>query len=323
MSNTNISRCRNSGSCGWWSNPQRGASTNTYLIALAVVAVIVVVLVLADRTDGPEDREGEGVAAVETVELAPEQRLNPALFRGQIRALEMALYPSEGANAPSSGGIAAAARRLAEAVRSEGGPSARQAADALSGYAAEVSGTNDVGFTSLDLPAVRASWQELRSVLFQPADWFAGADATAAEVVEQPATDSQESYINDLRRIAFNVTGLVYSGKDEAGYFGEIGVDVAAGSDQAAALREDWLEWAKGWNRRVEIMAATIPPAPDSGAPEDLMQAHRALATAVYQLRLVAMSDDPTGVPSRAERNRLFDSAEEAVTAARTYLTNL
>jgi hypothetical protein len=70
-------------------------------------------------------------------------------------------------------------------------------------------------------------------------------------------------------------------------------------------------------------VAAALPVGTAPDAPTELVDAHRQLATAVHQLRLLAMADSAAGVPSRAERQRYFDSAEGAVESARSLLGDL
>jgi hypothetical protein len=123
--------------------------------------------------------------------------------------------------------------------------------------------------------------------------------------------------------ITTQVADLAASGRDETSYFGEIGVDVAEGTDEAANLGAEWLDWAKGWNQRVEFLAATLPSAPTASAPAELVSAHRALATAIHQLRLVAMTGTGSEVPPRAERTRLFDAADSSIEAARINLSGM
>ena len=304
-----------------WTDRQCGASTNTYLLVLLALAAIVVIAITF--TGGPGEESGEAdterPAAADVPALA--ERLDPALYRGQIEGLEAALYRQGTVDVTAARHIHHAARLLADAVRDGGEPAGPVAARAITEFADSVIQPEDVGFASLDLPATRARWSALRGRLFRSADWFVGGGSTGPSRRAAPPT--KEATVNDLRRLVESVTDLIISGRGETSYFGEVGVDVEEMSREAESLREDWEEWARGWSKRVEFVAASLPVSTAADAPTELVEAHRELATSVHQLRLVAEADSASGVPSRAERQRLFDAAERAVQNARGLLSDL
>jgi hypothetical protein len=304
-----------------WNEPQRGASTNTYLLALLVLAVIVALAIVFFGGEGEQAEDADSARSAAAVVLAPGERLDPALYRTEIEALEATLYRVGTADATTARHIHYAARRLADAVLDERETAAPRAARAITSFADGVLQPDDVGFATLDLPATRGQWTQLRGRLFRPADWFAGGAASGPAVRSGP--DTKEASVNDLRRLVETVTDLINSGRDETGYFGEIGVDVEEMSNQAASLRSDWEEWARGWSQRVETVAASLPVRTAADAQTELVEAHRQLSTAIHQLRLVAMTDSATGVPPRAERQRYFDAAQRAVGSARSLLSVL
>ncbi len=304
-----------------WAGPQRGASTNTYLVALLVLAAIVALAIVFSGGRGGDSEEADSARSAGPVVLATAERLDPALYRGHIEALEAALYRQGAADVTAARHIHHAARRLADEVRDGGEAAGPVAASAITNFADGVLQPDDVGFATLDLPATRTRWTGLRDRVFRSADWFVGG--TAAGPVARTGPDTKEANVNDLRRLVETLTDLIESGRGETGYFGEIGVDVEEMSREADSLREDWEEWARGWSSRVEYVAAALPVRTAADAPTELVEAHRELATAIHQLRLIAMADSVSGVPSRAERQRLFDAAEGAVQSARGLLSVL
>ena len=301
-----------------WADPQRGASTNTYLLALLVLAAIVALAIVFSGGRGEESGDADSHRSAGAVVLATAERLDPALYRGHIEALEAALYRQETADVNDARHIHHSARRLADAVADEGNPAGLMASRAITNFADRILQPDDVGFATLDLPATRSRWSELRGRLFLPADWFVGGAASGPAARTGP--DTREASVNELRRLVETVTYLINSGRGETGYFGYIGVDVEEMSREAESLREDWEEWARGWSKRVEFVAAALPVRTAPDAPTELVEAHRQLATAIHQLRLLAMADSASGVPSRAERQRFFDSADSAVAVSYTHL---
>lgn len=302
---------------------QRGATTNTYLLALFLLVVGVLLAIYLNKgSDTPGSANRMAMRAA-IVELPPEARLNPALFRGQIVALETALGLGGSVGDPDIGEISRAVLQLADTLQADGGSIALRVAPALYDFAHDLDQFKKVGFSNLDLPAVREHWFQLRSGLFKPANWYASDDVGHSGDLEPGATDSRSELVNDFRVLTMSISDLAMSGRDETSYFGEIGVDVANGSDAAAALTIDWNEWAKGWNHRVEYLAASLPAAPSANAEPELATAHKALATAIHQLRLVAMSDTGAAVPSRTQRTRWFDAADAEVEKARINLSGL
>jgi len=304
-----------------WAGPQCGASTNTYLVALLVLAAIVALLVVLSGGRGEQAEEGDAARSAAADVLATAERLDPALYRGQIEALEAALYRQAAADVNTARHINHSARRLADAVRNGGEAAGPVAARTITDFADSVLQPDDVGFATLDLPATRSRWTGLRDRVFRSADWFIGGAGSGPAARTDPAT--KEATVNDLRRLVETLTDLINSGRGETSYFGEIGVDVEEMSREADSLREDWEEWARGWSSRVEYVAAALPVRTAADAPTELVEAHRELATAIHQLRLIAMADSVSGVPSRAERQRLFDAAEGAVQSARGLLSAL
>jgi hypothetical protein len=276
-------------------------------------------------SEGDKEQAGDAGSAgsVETVVLAPGERLDPARYRTEIEALEATLYRVGTVDATAAQHIHYAARRLADAVLEGREPFAPQAARTITTFADRVLQPDDVGFATLDLPATRGRWIELRGRLFRPADWLTGGAEGAPGSGVHPGPDTREASVNELRRLVETVTDLINSGRDETGYFGEIGVDVEEMSDGAASLRADWEDWARGWSQRVETVAASLPVRTASDARNELVEAHRQLATAIHQLRLVAMTESATGVPPRVERQRYFDAAQRAVDSARSLLSVL
>ncbi len=303
--------------------PQRGASTNTYLLALLVIAVAVALAIVFFGGEGDQVEDADSARSAETVVLAPGERLDPALYRTEIEALEATLYRVGTVDTTTARHIHYAATRLADAVLDGREPFAPQAARSITSFADRVLQPDDVGFATLDLPATRGRWSELRGRLFRPAEWFTGGAEGAPGPGVRPGPDTREASVNELRRLVETVTDLINSGRDETGYFGEIGVDVEEMSDGAASLRSDWEDWARGWSQRVETVAASLPVRTAGDAPNELVEAHRQLATAIHQLRLVAMTESATGVPSRVERQRYFDAAQRAVDSARSLLSVL
>jgi hypothetical protein len=285
---------------------------------MLVLAAIVALAIAFSGRRGEQAGDADSARSAEAFVLAPGERLDPALYRGRIEALEAALYRQDTADVTAARHINHSAKRLADAVLDEGELAAPRAARAIENFANGVLQPDDVGFATLDVPATRNRWTGLRERLFRPADWFVGGAASGPAARTGP--DTREASVNDLRRLVETVTDLTNSGRDESGYFGEIGVDVEEMSPEAASLRADWDEWARGWSKRVEYVAASLPVRTAADAPTELVEAHRELATAIHQLRLVAMTDSPTGVPPRAERQRYFDAAEGAVETARSLL---
>jgi hypothetical protein len=304
-----------------WADPQCGASTNTYLLALLVLAAIVALAIVFSGGRGGDSEEADSARSAEAILLATAERLDPALYRGQIEALEAALFRQDEADVNTARHIHHTAQRLADAVRNGGEAAGPVAARTITDFADGVLQSDDVGFATLDLPAARNRWTGLRDRVFRSADWFVGGAASGPTVRTGP--DTKEASVNDLRRLVETVTDLINSGRGETGYFGEIGVDVEEMSREAESLREDWEEWARGWSKRVEYVAAALPVRTAPDAPTELVEAHRQLATAIHQLRLLAMADSASGVPSRAERQRYFDSADSAVESARSLLSDL
>jgi hypothetical protein len=304
-----------------WADGQGGASTNTYLLALLALAAIVALAVVFSGGRGERAEEGDAARSAAADVLATPERLDPALYRGQIEALEAALFRQGAADVNTARRINHTARRLADAVRQGGEAAGPVAARTITDFADSVLQPDDVGFATLDLPATRSRWTGLRDRVFRSADWFIGGTGTGPAARTDPAM--KEASVNDLRRLVERLTDLIISGRGETGYFGEIGVDVEEMSREAASLREDWEEWARGWSKRVEYAAAALPVQTAPDAPTELVEAHRELATAIHQLRLLAMADSASGVPTRAERQRLFDAADRAVQSARGLLSVL
>ena len=304
-----------------WAGPQCGASTNTYLLALLALAAIVALAIVFTGGRGKRAEEADAAQSAAADVLATGERLDPALYRGQIEELEAALFRQDEADVNTARHIHHTAQRLADAVRNGGEAAGPVAARTITNFADGVLQSDDVGFATLDLPATRNRWTGLRDRVFRSADWFVGGTASGPTVRTGP--DTKEASVNDLRRLVETVTDLINSGRGETGYFGEIGVDVEEMSREAESLREDWEEWARGWSKRVEYVAAALPVRTAPDAPTELVEAHRQLATAIHQLRLIAMADSVSGVPSRAERQRLFDAAEGAVQSARELLSVL
>jgi hypothetical protein len=302
----------------------RGASTAVYLLVLGVLAVLILVAILLERSTGPADEGTRPSTPGEAAGPADGDLLDPDPYREQIRALEAVLYREGAADAATGSHVVYAARRLADAVHTnEAEPLATEASQEILAFAADIDQSDHVGFATLDLPAARASWAQVRGRLFVTAQWFAGLETSAGRRVVRAGPGAGGFLAANLRRLSDQVADLITAGREETAGFGEIGVDVPEPSEEAAQLRSDWADWSRDWDRRVNALATVLPPSPAAGASSELVLAHQGLANVVHALRLLPTTTSDVGIPSPRERQERFDAADSTLQQARERLMGI
>ncbi len=110
----------------------------------------------------------------ETVEVA--SRIDPALVRSQIQALENLVYATEPEPYTQGSRIQRASLVLYQGVmqRSSQLLAARHGSKIV-GFGSTASASEDVGYASIDMDMIRREWEAVRVEVFHDAAWFRAA----------------------------------------------------------------------------------------------------------------------------------------------------
>ena len=95
------------------------------------------------------------------------------------------------------------------------------------------------------------------------------------------------------------------------------------GRQRPSSSRTTGSEWTGEWERLIDTVAASLPPPPAVGAPENVTVAHTALAKAVQDLRLVSMPTEEFGESFISAREQRLDTAYAEVVKARINLQGI
>jgi hypothetical protein len=295
----------------------------TTVIILVVLAALVVIAVFLSR--GRDAAEPVDLAAeINAAESEAQMLLDPGPYQEQITALEELLSSQGSLDLTAVEHISYAAGRLASAVRDTvGGVDGARIGRQILVYAEEIKRRDASGFSTLDLPSARTNWIQLRNRLFSKANWMDGVSDSDRRMVVRRADANKPAYAVGLRQFGDRLADLVSDGRSEVGWIRGRAVDIDEGSPEAALLRDQWAEWTKEWDRRVDTMAAAMPSPPAVGGPESVTVAYTALARAVQDLRLISMSAGDFSAATIDSCEQQFDDAADQLTKARINLQGI
>jgi hypothetical protein len=110
----------------------------------------------------------------ETVEVA--SRIDPALVRSQIQALENLVYATEPEPYTQGSRIQRASLVLYQGVMQKSSKLlAARHGNRIVGFGSNASAAEDVGYSTIDMNAIRRQWEAVRAEVFHDADWFKSA----------------------------------------------------------------------------------------------------------------------------------------------------
>jgi len=301
-----------------------GAVSATAVIILVVLAALVLAAIFLGRGREPTEPLDRPVSPGDAAGPVARVQLDPTPYRQQISALEVVLYRQGSADSTIVDHISFAARRLADAVRdTEGGMTGARAHREILAYVDEVNTRDDVAFANFDLPSVRSRWVRLRNRLFVKAEWMVGVGDMGHKRGVRRADGSQPAYALSLRRYGDRLSDLIANGQGQISWMREKAVGLEEESPEAEQLKDDWVQWTGEWERLIDTVAASLPPPPAVGAPENVTVAHTALAKAVQDLRLVSMPTEDFGESFISAREQRLDTAYAEVAKARINLQGI
>jgi hypothetical protein len=297
-------------------------------IAFAVTATVVLAALVLPKLIGRSTSESDGPAGMAEKLAAgssTSSRIDPGPYRQHIAELEQELYRAAPGEFDDAGRIAALARDLSLAVRGDGRDMARlRAWGELFDYAGAVDAQADVGYATANLPQLRSRWEEVRTEVFQPADWFQGSSPglTQRQTPSPPVAD--RNTIRRLRDLATQLENLIRTGRRDALAIPEAGVDAAPQSSEARQAEQRWHQWSTRWLGQIDDAVRYMPARPAPTADVNVTMAHQELSRAVSELQMVTRTAaSTTTIPFKHERERHFGSAREFVEQARSYLDRL
>lgn len=234
-----------------------------------------------------------GIAALAYKSLQPgEPRpgaglVSPAPYRGEIAALENALYKDEPANLQDAMAVENASGQLLQKLLVSRRLRRHESVEKLSILGAMVN-SEGLTYAATARRDWTAEWEEIRDALFEKADWFHApvfvSQAAAA------AADQNLAGISMQRAVAWT-DRLIAEARAETQQFGDEEVNLRnlkAGPANAARL-ESWRAWVPFWQQRVAAAASSLPD-PKTLSAFELQETHRALSQV---LALLASPPDP------------------------------
>jgi hypothetical protein len=277
------------------SHARSGARAPILLLSLLGV-VAVLFLIFGRDGDTPAGVSSEGA---ETGAATPADRLDPALYRRSIEALETVLFRTPVESGPdleaARANLATAAGNLSRELRRTGPEVA--AAEVAADEVAEL-GDAPEPFGFRELERARDDWLRIRQRHLRSAPWLAAPPAAGGAARDRPVRA-------EFRAHADALVALIQDGASRAA--------TLAGEPPGPERDRGWREFLTDWNGRVEELVRSTPERPGVDAGADLLVAIQQLEGALQQTWTLSRDGSlPRGPDPAARFDEVLRVAERA-----------
>lgn len=248
--------------------------------------------------------------------------IDPGPYRAQIQAVESILYKESPPELFDCDRVARAMMDLHEMiVDTETNRVAVHEANRIL-FLSSRADIGDVGYAIPDLGPIRKEWEEVRSVVFAPADWFRTGGVEIAHAQTPPLPKADRRDVSALTRVIERLEAVIEDGRKDVEDLGEPVYSAerlgAEGRRQIAA----WRQWASEWDEELDGIASRLPGQPAWSGEQNYVLAYQDVGGALHQLRLVPVGVGIWETPFRYQWDMRFSSAESCLGRARQYLEN-
>jgi hypothetical protein len=279
------------------------------LIFPAAVILVLMAGVTGCRVSGDDEDAAGGPNASD-----------PAGYRAQIEVVEDLLYMESPSRLDDYDRIARAMLNLHQKIRdTETNHFALNNANALLFLASRAEGS-DAGYSLPNLAPVRKEWEELRSSVFRPADWFraGGDDVVQAQTPPVPTADVQDVFA--LTRVIGRLEKLIEDAREEVEELGEPVYNAELISWEGEVQIAKWRKWSTEWEGKLDYVASRLPAHPAWSGEQNYLMAYQDVDHAFHQLRIVPVGVGIWATPFQYQWEQRFSAAADYLAGARRYL---
>lgn len=156
-----------------------------------------------------------------------------------------------------------------------------------------------------------------------------GSPANSASATTTPAVpaspapappDPGSPEVQALEKAATELDTLVAHVEAETAHLVKATDPTATDTTGLGPARLAWEAWGEPWVAKLAAIERALPPAPAPGEAPALMQAHRRLRIAFYELRMIPWVGPEQPLPLQADYTQHVSNARDALTATREFL---